>query len=447
VRLLTRFTLLFISMTVTVAVSVGYFAVRQSDALGMKALSQQIEQLANAAHGNVSTSLADILRDTVSQHADVTLSLFSSSNLVTVLYQGSKPLNAPPTEIDVDETTNDLRELPSLPGFISLSVNVGAGDMLMISGSTSAVDKARRALEQEVILIALAITLTSLAIGQLVMRRDLRSIGQLANYALDYVNGVPSSVFPEGGSSKDIRELESALLVLVRTLTKELETAATKEKVMQEFLGDASHELRTPLTVITGYTELLGRTGVNDEQRIRALERMREQEARMGALIGDLLFLAEVKELPTTTDGRFNASAVATKMARDFAAAQPRPVETAITTGLNIDGRQDYFERIFVNALTNVRRYTSETDPVKISLSLEGQEVKLRIEDGGPGLPTYGETPQRFQRFEQSRSRDLGGSGLGMSIMLSIAESLGGTMSTEKSTLGGLALCFNFPVS
>jgi signal transduction histidine kinase len=68
----------------------------------------------------------------------------------------------------------------------------------------------------------------------------------------------------------------------------------------------------------------------------------------------------------------------------------------------------------------------------------------LCIEDGGRGLPEYGVRPQRFRRFDQSRSRETGGSGLGMSIMADIAEGLGGSMSTSKSSLGGLALTFTF---
>ena len=69
----------------------------------------------------------------------------------------------------------------------------------------------------------------------------------------------------------------------------------------------------------------------------------------------------------------------------------------------------------------------------------------LTIDDGGPGLPRYGVRPQRFQRFDESRSRETGGSGLGMSIMADVAELLGGEMSTAPSPLGGLRLRFSLP--
>jgi signal transduction histidine kinase len=82
-----------------------------------------------------------------------------------------------------------------------------------------------------------------------------------------------------------------------------------------------------------------------------------------------------------------------------------------------------------------------------VTLRTNGQQATLLIEDGGAGLASYGVRPQRFQRFDESRSRDTGGSGLGMSIMADVAESLGGTMTTEPSVFGGLALRFVLPLA
>ena len=99
------------------------------------------------------------------------------------------------------------------------------------------------------------------------------------------------------------------------------------------------------------------------------------------------------------------------------------------------------------NALTNIVRHTPADAPVRVGLHAVGANARLVVEDGGPGLPTYGVRPQRFQRFDESRSRETGGSGLGMSIMADVAESLGGVMSTERSALGGLRLTFSLPLA
>ena len=103
----------------------------------------------------------------------------------------------------------------------------------------------------------------------------------------------------------------------------------------------------------------------------------------------------------------------------------------------------------FINAFSNIARHTGARDPVRVHLEQLGDSAVLKVEDGGPGMPevTYGVRPEQFQRFDPSRSRTSGGSGLGMSIMADIATSMGGVLTTSKSDLGGLALTFIFPVA
>jgi K+-sensing histidine kinase KdpD len=71
----------------------------------------------------------------------------------------------------------------------------------------------------------------------------------------------------------------------------------------------------------------------------------------------------------------------------------------------------------------------------------------LVIEDGGPGLPesAYRENIQSLNRFDKSRSRESGGSGLGMSIMAAVIAKSGGELTLRKSTLGGLAVVADIP--
>jgi len=122
-----------------------------------------------------------------------------------------------------------------------------------------------------------------------------------------------------------------------------------------------------------------------------------------------------------------------------------RQVTSEVSEDIVIEARPEFVERLLNNALTNIVRHTPSHAPVRVGLHVAGANTRLVVEDGGPGLPTYGVRPQRFQRFDESRSRETGGSGLGMSIMADVAESLGGVMSTERSSLGGLRLTFTLP--
>jgi signal transduction histidine kinase len=97
--------------------------------------------------------------------------------------------------------------------------------------------------------------------------------------------------------------------------------------------------------------------------------------------------------------------------------------------------------RFIQNALTNIRIHTKDDVPVTVTLN-GGKHADLIIEDGGQGLPaqSYGEKIQGLKRFDRSRSRETGGSGLGMSIMSAVIEWHQGDLTLRKSTLGGLAI-------
>ena len=216
---------------------------------------------------------------------------------------------------------------------------------------------------------------------------------------------------------------------------------------MQAFIGDASHELRTPLTVIKGYSEMLAHQSmVNAEDRARANARVSTEITRMENIISDLLLLAELGEMREVLLNRINLGELVAGHARDFSMLHPtRKIEIDIEL-IEINGDAEHLHRLITNALSNIARHTSDEAPVRISLHALPKKT-LVIEDGGGGLPEsmYGKAAVQFQRFDRSRSRDKGGSGLGMSIMQAIAAEHKATFEIRKSSLGGVALEIIFP--
>ncbi len=216
---------------------------------------------------------------------------------------------------------------------------------------------------------------------------------------------------------------------------------AQREK-MQEFLGDAAHELRTPLTVVKGYAELLKNKALDSEREASAFERLNIEIKRMESLITDLLILAELGEEEPIEFSEVNLSELVSENVRDFQVIAPQHhLELDLDAGVNMQGSEKYLQRFIANALTNIRVHTDASAPVRITLKA-GREIKLIVEDGGAGLPetSYGERIQGLKRFDRSRSRETGGSGLGMSIMSAVIERHGGTLALKKSDLGGLAI-------
>ena len=219
---------------------------------------------------------------------------------------------------------------------------------------------------------------------------------------------------------------------------------------MQEFLGDASHELRTPLTVVKGYVEMLSKKQlVSAEDQERAFKRVGNEIDRMENLIQDLLLLGELGESGSRDIESLNLSELLAAHATDFKTLNPmRSVELKIDSDVEILGSHDYLARFIQNALTNIMRHTAPDVSVRISCSKNGKNALLCIEDAGQGLPesAYGEDIRSLNRFDKSRSREHGGSGLGMSIMSAVIEKLRGKLSLRKSSLGGLAIVVDLPL-
>jgi len=218
---------------------------------------------------------------------------------------------------------------------------------------------------------------------------------------------------------------------------------------MQKFLGDASHELRTPLTVIKGYNEMLSKGQMSEPtDQARAFSRVSSEIERMERLIHDLLLLAELGESRPTTFEEIDLSELVQAHSHDFALLnKDRKLLTEIEDNSLTQGSREHLNRLIQNCFSNIARHTPPTAPVSISLKSKGKKIILVIEDGGPGLPenAYRAEIAAMNRFDPSRSRESGGSGLGMSIIAAIVQEHNGKLELRKSELGGLAVVVELP--
>ena len=218
---------------------------------------------------------------------------------------------------------------------------------------------------------------------------------------------------------------------------------------MQRFLGDASHELRTPLTVIKGYSEMLSKGQMSDVvDRARAYSRVNSEIERMENLIHDLLLLAELGESRPTTFEEIELTELVQSHVNDFELFNKgRKISISLDEECHLKGSREHLNRLIQNCLSNIVRHTPADAAVSITLKSKGKRVNLVIEDGGPGLPesAYRTEIAAMNRFDPSRSRDSGGSGLGMSIIAAIVQEHNGKLELRKSDLGGLAVVVELP--
>lgn len=211
---------------------------------------------------------------------------------------------------------------------------------------------------------------------------------------------------------------------------------------MQEFLGDASHELRSPLTVIKGYTELISKDPRQADVP-RYLATMQSEILRMEKLIKDLLLLAELGESPSLELSEVNLNALIRRYVDELSDLSPKRPIALDLQDLVVHSDKRLLEILCANIFSNISRHTPPDAPVKVLLSSERNEILISVEDGGPGIAAP--SPQLFSRFDKARSREQGGSGLGLSIISKIVHGLKGDISFTRGDLGGLKVEIRIP--
>ena len=438
-------------------------AVVATSAVGTLLLgSTAILWLKSSQIGVVDANLRDIARLTVANPSDpvseATLAV-DESQIPTALgfiVKDSEPAwlrtisnvdVAAPQHALVDAAAHNPTTTPE--GFRLLSIPLENGERLLLASSLSAINQESRNNTLRLLLLYLPFNAALAAFVSFFVSRNIRHLEQLVVAASEIAAGAANVAVPQSGTSSEARALAVALDSLVQSLQQSLESERAANQRMQEFLGDASHELRTPLTVVKGYLELLERPdGLDAAQRERAMDRMRTEAARMEGLINDLLLLAEIGSTQPEDLVDVDLTGLVRVLTEDFQVLQPaRVVTTNIESGVTVKAISSHLHRAIANAIANIRRHTPEDAAVHVDLHGTNSHVLLTIEDGGPGLQpeSYARGIAHFQRFDKSRSRATGGSGLGMSIIAAVMQELGGSVELRPSALGGLALDFTLP--
>jgi signal transduction histidine kinase len=202
----------------------------------------------------------------------------------------------------------------------------------------------------------------------------------------------------------------------------------------REFVADASHELRTPLTSVLANLELLA-DSLDGEQQEAAHSALRSSR-RMRRLVADLLLLARhdaARQAPhTATD----IGQVLVEAAGEVGVIADGHDLLIDASRAMVDGARDELHRLTLNLVENAIRHTPPGTQVHATVERIGAEVRLTVEDDGPGIPS--ELRERvFERFVRGVGDRGGSSGLGLSIVHAVATSHGGTVTIISPTTTG----------
>ncbi len=189
-----------------------------------------------------------------------------------------------------------------------------------------------------------------------------------------------------------------------------------------QFISDASHELKTPISIISASAEVLSLESDNEY-----VTNIKQQTHRMSSLISDLLSLAKLDETKELLDNKeLNLSVLIGKCVLQFdALAFERGMEITTDFDSNIEITADAasVEKIITILLDNALKY-SEDKEIRCTLKKNGEKAIFTVYNKSYSIKadTKNKIFERFYRAENSRSRDTGGSGLGLSIAKRVAE-------------------------
>jgi two-component system, OmpR family, sensor histidine kinase BaeS len=244
-------------------------------------------------------------------------------------------------------------------------------------------------------------------------------------------------------ATDEIGELATSFNEMARSLE-------TTERRRLQLVGDVAHELRTPLATLDGYLE-----GLEDEivpANDETWRLLRTETARLTRLVDDLsdLWRAEAREV-RLHPGPIETVALCREVVDRFAPlAAPRAVrlEVDIASAPRILADRDRLAQILSNYLSNAIRHAPEGSAVTLGAHAAEGRVTLSVSDEGPGLTAdqLEAVFERFYRVDPSRSRALGGSGIGLAIARALAEAMGGRAWAESDGLGrGATFCVELP--
>lgn len=332
-----------------------------------------------------------------------------------------------------------------------------------------AIDAAQMQLEsigRSTVLFVPILLFMGIAGGFLIAQRMFMPLRRIEEAASEISRGTDLARRIEiGGREDEIHDLADAFNGMLDRLERSFEAE-------QRFTSDASHELRTPMSVILAQTELAlekERSGEDYRRAIRVIER---QGRRMSALISSMLDYTRLEmhaeRYPFEV---IDFSALTRSVAEDMALLQVRGIAVAVCVeeGILVSGSSILLERLLQNLIDNAYKYGKEGGHTEVRLLLAGEDedpaeactagasvqtetsgktALLAVRDDGPGIlqEHLGKIFDRFYRADPSRSANVPGSGLGLSMVQKIAVMHGGSVEVRSEPGEGTAFYVRIPV-
>jgi two-component system, OmpR family, phosphate regulon sensor histidine kinase PhoR len=275
------------------------------------------------------------------------------------------------------------------------------------------------------------------AFVQYIIRQNYREPVRLNNMGVFEQFSLDVQIFPYGDKQKLL-------------LSQDVSQIEKTDSMRRDFVANVSHELKTPLTVLSGFLETVQELELNEEDRKKYLDLMSVQTGRMKTLVEDLLTLAKLEGNPEPPVTQVVPMAVMLSRLQSDAQGLSQGRHQIVVENnsqKNVLGDDLELYSAFGNLVSNAVRYTPDGGNITIRWSDSGDEAIFSVIDTGTGIAQehIPRLTERFYRVDRSRSRDTGGTGLGMAIVKHVISRHHGELKIE-STLGvGSEFSLSFP--
>jgi signal transduction histidine kinase len=339
----------------------------------------------------------------------------------------------------------------------SMQAMMPGGDMNPMMGqssgsfttTTAALDAAfRDSMTRALLLSGALAACAAIVLSLFVSRQITRPVGRLAAATRRIGGGhyAERVTVPKADSGDELGELAASFNDMAASLEN-------TERYRLELVGDVAHELRTPIATLQGYLEGLldGMVAPSEE----TWAKLHTEAGRLRRLVDDLqeLSRAEARQIsimPKPVGPKVIVDAAVGRIEPEFAEKGLALTVTVPPSLPQVLADSDRAVQVLSNLLTNALRYTPARGRADVTAMRQGDYVAFRVRDDGIGIAPRAlpHVFERFYRVDKSRSRALGGSGIGLTISKALVETMGGRITAESPGLDqGSTFTFTLPVA
>ena len=325
-------------------------------------------------------------------------------------------------------------------------VNDKLVNLVQVGTSLQAVQETLRNLKIILFTAVPSVLIFAALFARFMARRALKPISRIIDTARDIGQG------QELSKRIPVLKIKDELGQLALTFNEMMNRLENSFKQVRQFSSDASHELRTPLTVLKGQNELILSKLRKPEEYQEVISSNLEEINYMSKVLEDLFLLSKSDENQVSLDCKqVNLKPLVEevcKHAEVLAEEKNIKIIIAFLEVVQVKGDEVRLRQMSWNILQNGIKYTQCGGELKVSLQNDGEFALMTIQDTGIGIPEedLGFIFNRFYRVDKARSRDEGGSGLGLSICRQIAEAHKGTIEVESKLGVGTRFKIRIPL-